>query len=138
MGELSTVRLTFQVDADFDVDELATSTRELRSELLQLDLDDVQVPPAGPPPKGSKAFDAFTLGQLIAQVAASATSLTAFIGAVKGWLCRGRAAHTIKLEMDGDVLEVNGVSSDEEQRLIDLWVTRHSGSLGKVTDSGGG
>jgi hypothetical protein len=45
---------------------------------------------------------------VIAQVTARATSLTVFIGAGEDWLCRGRAARSIKLEMGGNVLEVSG------------------------------
>jgi hypothetical protein len=31
----------------------------------------------------------------------------------------------VKITLDGDALEVSGVSSAEQDRLIDLWVSRH-------------
>jgi hypothetical protein len=136
MDDRSTLRLTFQGDPGSDVDELTTLTRQLRSELLQLDLGEVHVPTAGPSPAGSKAVDAFAVGQLVVQFAASATSLTAVIGSVKSWLSRGRVARKIKLEIDGEVLELDGgVPLAEEKRLIQLFVGRHSRGPEPVTTS---
>jgi hypothetical protein len=31
----------------------------------------------------------------------------------------------VRIELDGDVLEVSGVSSEERQRLVDAWIERH-------------
>src|SRR5215470_9539461 len=35
-------------------------------------------------------------------------------------------ARSVKLAIGGDALEVSGVSSAEQDRLIDLWVSRHA------------
>jgi len=32
----------------------------------------------------------------------------------------------VKLELDGDALELTGVSSRDQQRLIELWIERHA------------
>jgi hypothetical protein len=44
---------------------------------------------------------------------------------IVGWLGR-QQARSVKLTLDGDTLELTGVSSDEQERLIDLWVARHA------------
>jgi hypothetical protein len=33
----------------------------------------------------------------------------------------------VTLEIDGDKLEVTGLSSEEQQRLINAWLSRHGG-----------
>jgi hypothetical protein len=32
----------------------------------------------------------------------------------------------VRLELDGDVLELTGASDDERQRLVDAWIERHA------------
>ena len=58
-------------------------------------------------------------------MAASPPVLSSVIDAVRSWLGRNRA-RGVKLTLDGDTLEVSGVSSAEQDRLIDLWVARHA------------
>ena len=50
--------------------------------------------------------------------------LASVIDAVRSWLGRNRA-RSVRLSLGGDALEVSGVSSAEQDRLIDLWVSRH-------------
>jgi hypothetical protein len=51
------------------------------------------------------------------------------VEAARSWLARSRQG-TIKLELDGDVLELTGISSDEQRRLTDEWLRRHQGATG--------
>jgi hypothetical protein len=44
-------------------------------------------------------------------------------------------AETIRMEIDGDVLELSGTTSNERKALIDSWVTRHS-ELRPATEPG--
>jgi hypothetical protein len=119
-------RLTLQVEADADPEELASLSRQLRHELLQLDVESVELAAIGPAPDGSKAIDAVAVGQLVAQLAASADALKVVVGTITAWLRRGRVVRAIKLQMDDDVLEVTGVSSEDQKRLIDVWIARHA------------
>jgi len=61
-------------------------------------------------------------------LAASQGVFTTLIEAIKAWLTR-HERYTISLEIAGDKLEVTGLSSKEQQRLIDLWVGRHTGAF---------
>jgi hypothetical protein len=47
------------------------------------------------------------------------------VAAIQGWLGRSQQ-RSVKLELDGDVLELTGVSSRDQQRLVDEWLRRHS------------
>ena len=122
MTELA-LRLDAGTDAsDEEVDRL---TGRLREELLELDVDDVRRAAAGEAPEGARAVDPEALGHLLVTVATAPATLRAVVGTVRAWLARS-AARSVRLELDGDVIEVTGVSSADQQRLIDVWIERHS------------
>jgi hypothetical protein len=47
------------------------------------------------------------------------------VDAVRDWVGR-TGARSVKLTLDGDVLEVTGASGADMKKLIDAWVQRHS------------
>ena len=63
------------------------------------------------------------LGGLVVSMA-KPELLGAVVAAVRSWLSRSQH-RSIKLALDGDILELTGVSSDEERRLADEWLRRH-------------
>jgi hypothetical protein len=110
-----------------DDEEVAAATARLRRELLQLDVDAVDHGTAGVAPDGAKAADVLVVGTLLVNLARRAAILGSVVAAVQRWL--GPApTRTVKLELDGDQLELTGVSSNDQQRLVDLWIERHSES----------
>jgi hypothetical protein len=120
----STLGVQVAVGPDGDAEEIAEATLQLRRELLDLDLDAVQVPGAGEPPPGAKAVDVAAPGALLVQLADSQL-LAAVVAAVGSWQ-GGSSRRSIKLELDGDALELTGVSSKEQRRLTEEWLARHA------------
>ena len=112
------------VGRDGDAEEVAQATLQLRRELLDLDIEAAEVPGAGEPPPGSRAVDVATLGALVVNVA-DPQLLAAVVAAVRSWLA-GSSRRSIKLQLGGDVLELTGVSSNEQRRLADEWLARHA------------
>lgn len=111
---------------DADGEELAALAGFLRQELLQLDVEDVTALRAGKPPAGAKAFDAAVLGGLLVSLGESADGLRAVLSSIRGWLARGQGTHRrVRLELDGDVLELWDATRSEEDRLVGLFVSRH-------------
>lgn len=110
--------------AESDPEELAQLTAKLRRELLQLEVDAVDHPVGGKPPPGAKAVDMILVGTLLVSLGRSADKLGSVVRAIQGWV--GMRARTVKLELDGDPIEITGVSSRDQQRLIDLWIERHA------------
>ena len=96
----------------------------LRRELLDLDVTAVEPVPAGPAPAGARSVDLEGLGALLVTIAKSEL-LAAVVNAVTAWLA-GRQQRSVKLEVDGDVLELTGVPSGEQRRLTETWLSRHS------------
>jgi hypothetical protein len=120
-------RLAVEVSAgpSADAEELDELVGHLRRELLELDVDSVDRARGGPAPKGARAVDVLALGTLLVSLVDPATVLPTVVAAVEVWL-RGRGQRSVKLEVDGDVLEVTGLSSQDQRRLIDGWLARHA------------
>jgi hypothetical protein len=121
-GELS---VELQAVPDTDAEELAQATDRLRAELLDLDVDAVQQPVRGEAPVDSKSGGLLAVGELVVRLVTSAEALISVISGIRSWLGRNRI-RSVKLTLDGDALEVTGVSSAEQDRLIEMWVTRHA------------
>jgi hypothetical protein len=108
-----------------DEEEVAKATLQLRRELLDLEVEAVELPSAGEPPPGTRAVELAAIGALLVTIGQSQL-LANVVGAVRSWLAGSPQRRSIKLELDGDVLELTGVSSKEQQRLTDEWLRRHA------------
>jgi hypothetical protein len=121
--QIATVNLTIRTEGEVDPEYLAKLTQQLRDALLRLDVEDVALPSAEKAPEGSKG-DAVTWGQLVIALAASGGVFTTMITLLQAWVTR-HERHTLTLEIDGDKLEITGISLEEQKRLIDEWLSRH-------------
>jgi hypothetical protein len=124
MAPQATLEIQLDVE-ESDPQELQELTGKLRRELLQLDVESVAPSVAGEAPEGAKAVDLMVIGTLIVNLGRSAGALASVVRAVQGWL-GSQPARTVKLQLDGDSIEVTGVKSGDQQRLIDLWIERHA------------
>lgn len=94
-------------------------TAALRRELLELDVERVErETEAGP--AGSKGLE---IGALIVVLAKAAPALAGIVRTVQAWALRG--GRSVKLNIDGDTIEVSGASSEQQDRLIAAWIERH-------------
>lgn len=114
-----------------DAEHLMMLTGYLRAELLQLDVEDVTALQAGEPPPGSRVFGVATVGVLLVALGQSAEGLRSVISAIRDWLRRGEGpGRTVRLELDGDALELSQASAADQERLIELFVSRHTTGQG--------
>lgn len=119
--------LRVQVSEDgADAERLDVMTGHLRRDLAQLDIDDVTALPAAPPPAGARVIDPAAIGGLLVALGSSADSLRSVISTIRDWLRRGDGVRrTVRLELDGDALELSEVSATEQERLINLFISKH-------------
>lgn len=110
---------------DLDSDTLAECATMLGQELADLDVDEVGALPAGEAPPGAKGVELIAVGALVVKLARSRKVLGQVVDTLRDWLRRNHA-DSIRLEIDGDVLEIKGVSQEERKTLIDAWVGRHA------------
>lgn len=110
-----------------DAERLDALAGYLRQELLQLDVEDVTALRAGQPPPGTRVFDVVAVGGLLIELGRSAEGLRAVVSAIREWLTRGEGTRrTIRLEIDGDVLELSEATAADQDRLVGLFVSRHA------------
>jgi hypothetical protein len=121
---LSELRVELLPAPDVDAEETDELTGRLLSELLDLDVNAAGRAVSGAAPDAAKGADLLALGALVVQFADSAM-LQSLVGVIASWLGR-QAQRSIKVTLDGDSLELSGVSTAEQRQLIDLWVKRHA------------
>jgi hypothetical protein len=114
-----------QAPPDADAAELAALAAALRDELLATDVERVDLDRAGVPPAGAKALDVIAAGKLVVEFVRSAQRVRAVVAAVSRWVA-GASARSVKIEIDGDVLEVTGVTAADQRALMDIWIARHA------------
>jgi hypothetical protein len=102
-----------------DNEELAQLTARLQSELLALDVEQVEKARARDLPVDAKAGVAEVLGVLL--VKAGPAVVGPVVRTIKSWLARGRN-RSAELVWKGNRLNVTGVSSEEQNRLIEAWI----------------
>lgn len=108
-----------------DDDALADCAARLGEELAELDVDAVEAAAAGDAPPGAKGVELMALGALVVKLAGSRKLLGQLVDAVRDWISRNDA-ESVRMEIDGDVLEIKGASAAERAVLIDSWVSRHA------------
>jgi hypothetical protein len=110
-----------------DAERLDELTSSLRQELLQLDVEDVTALRAGAPPPGARGLELAAVGSLLVGLGSSVDGLRSVVSAISGWLSRGWGAHrSVRLEIDGDVLELSEASTADQDRLVGLFIARHA------------
>jgi hypothetical protein len=110
-----------------DAERIDLLTRRLRDDLRGLGAEVTAATEAGPPPAGTRGFDVAAVGGLLVSLQGTAAGLRPAIEAVREWLSRGHdVRRTVRLEVDGDVLELSHASASDQARVIDFFVDRHS------------
>lgn len=121
-GELAA---SLDAGPDHDAEEVFELTQRLRGELLELDVDTVELGSDGEAPEGSKGPELLAIGGLAIRFALQSSVLKSVVDTTVAWLGR-QGARSVKLTLDGDTLELTGVSSDEQGQLVDQWIARHA------------
>ena len=123
--QLTQAMLTLDAGPEADVEDLEGLTRQLRTELLELDVEAVDLVRAGEMPAKAKAGDPITWGMLLLTFV-SGGGLAALIGLLQAWLTRhGQSSVTVKI--GDDELTVTGNPTEQQQEAIDVWLRRQRG-----------
>lgn len=119
MGRTERMHLVLTGSQDSDRDELDELTLQLRERLLELDVDDVEPVRSAAVPAGAKPADALAVGALAVTVAPIA--LRAVLDLVRTWI-ETRPVRTVSITLGEDSLDLEAVSSADQQRLIEAFL----------------
>jgi hypothetical protein len=135
--DVKAANLTLQINAgeNADADELDRLTRQLLTEIKELEVESVELAKDETAPAGTKSIDAVTLGALA--VAVLPTVVPKLIDLLQSWLMRGEGrAVKIKTQVGDRSVELEyspkTVSPDELKSLVDklseaLWERNKNG-----------
>jgi len=124
MERVDALILQVQPTSDGDDDELAKVAQRLRSQLLLMDVDSVEPltdTADSDVAKGEKGLEAL-VGWLAVRLGTE--GLRAVVGAVVSWATR--TGHCVEVTYGDDVLKVCGVTSAQQERLINDFLVRHA------------
>jgi hypothetical protein len=125
MGEEVRVEV---VDGNVDVERLEVLALLLRQELLMLDVRSVEPYGEGDAPEGSRGGLAAVAGVLSVSLAPGLQAIGGVVMVIREWLRRSGGGRSVKVTIDGDVIELTGASDAMQQQLIDTFVRRHAGA----------
>jgi hypothetical protein len=109
---VTTVSLILHGDPE-DVDGQA---RQLRAELLDLDVDSADFAPGGPPPAASKGVDADTVSTII--VALSTSPVFIQLGrALRDWVTRGQHRKIEVRDGERSIVLTNATAADNQAAI---------------------
>lgn len=128
------LQLVLAGSRDSDQEELDELTVQLRERLLELDVDGVELSRSGTVPEGAKPVDAIAVGALA--VTAAPFLLRSVLDLVRTWI-ETRPVRTVSITLGEDSLDLEAVSSADQQRLIDAFLAAH-GQEPEPADDGHG
>jgi hypothetical protein len=106
-----------------DEEALDELTRNLRLELLELDVESVSPPVTGPAPEGSKGLEIAAIAALLVDFKGSVQVVATVVSAVRAWLQRGASSRrSLKVTVDGRVLELSAATAEQQQQVVDEFV----------------
>jgi hypothetical protein len=124
-GNLRTVTVVLHPDPESSPDETDRMSRQLRSQLRDLDVEAVDRIDQDEAPEGAKG-DPSTWMAMLVTLSSAGGIFTSVIGVLGNWLSSHTGTHRVSITIDGDSIELDRATIDERRELIDAFVSRHS------------
>jgi hypothetical protein len=119
------MRVVLEPEPGTDPEDGERLGRQLRTELRELDVDEVVAVERGAPPPGAKSGTAASLTEWLITMSAGGGVFVTVIATVRDWLSRRSGSHKVTLTIDGDTLELSSATPVERAELIETFVRRH-------------
>jgi hypothetical protein len=119
------LEISLRVGGDVSPLELEDLTAAVRRELLELDVRSVDRVSSGPVPEGARGIELAALGALIVNLGEATPVLGQVVAVIRAWAARS-PNRTVKLTLDGDSLELGGMSEHDQHQVVKDWMARHA------------
>ncbi|MET7771076.1 hypothetical protein [Nocardia sp. NPDC005366] len=110
---------------DLDIEQLDGSARQLRSELLDLDVDHVTPVTGGPAPEGTRGLGPELVGQLVVGIGPGLVALRQLLDTLRGWRSNQNNL-AVSVQIGEDRLELTNTSPETERQLVTAFIERHA------------
>ena len=91
----------------------------------QLGVEDAATIRPGKPGQANRAINVAAVMGLLVTLGRFAAGVRHVIPAIRAWLTRGNS-RSVEITLGGDALELTHVSSADQQRVIEAWLSRHA------------
>ncbi len=125
MSDNLEIRVKIEGEIREDPELLDTYSRRLREEILELDVDSFEYESQADAPKGSKGIGT-AVGDMLLSLGPLDYALSGVMGAVQSFATRNDQC-SITLEIGGNMISIDGTSSEEQKKLVDAWIKSVSG-----------
>jgi hypothetical protein len=111
--------LVLKIDEDgADEERLDSLATTLRSELLELDVDDVRRPSAGEAPEGSRALELAAIGALLVSLTGSTEAISSVVNTIRGWLSRGSSGRSVEVTIGDRTLKLTAATDEQQDAVV--------------------
>ena len=112
--------LELRVHAD-DADDAALDqlARQLRGQLLDLDVDAVEALPSEEAPDDSKALDLVVVGGLLVKFGPGVAAAVA--NAVRAWVNRG-GHRSVTMKIGDHEITLQAATAEQQEKLVEAWL----------------
>jgi hypothetical protein len=118
------LRVVLEPDPDTDPEDVERLGRQLRDELRDLEVDDVEPVEGAVPPDGAKSGALASLTEWLVTLGGGGV-IAPVLGTIKAWLARGAGSHKVTVTIDGDTLELGRATDAERAEIVAAFVRRH-------------
>jgi hypothetical protein len=120
------VLLVVQPDPEVDAEAADRLVRRLRSELSNIDVDDIRPVAGEDVPDTAKAADPVTIGAIVVAMSASGGLFTSLVETVRDVLARHADRHKVLMTIGGDSVELTNATDEQREQLVRAFVRRHT------------
>lgn len=115
MANASAIIVTLDPGPAVDPEETERQATQLRTELLQLDVDDVDHVSAGDAPEGTRAIELIALGSLLVKFGPDV--INAIAATLQAWLGR-EDGRKITVHIGDNEITLDDASDEERRKLV--------------------
>jgi hypothetical protein len=118
------MQMTITLDeADADAERLGQLAEGVRTELLDLGVDDVRPLRTGTVPAGSRGLDVAGIAAFLVSLGGSAEAIHQVVTALRAWIGAGRSApRTVEMTVGDKTLRLSDATLAQQDRIVEEFV----------------